>query len=156
MAAGILMLARIGPDARYLTAVLPGAIVFGLGLSALVAPLTATVMASASTQLSGVASGVNNAVARTASLLAVAVLPVAAGLGGHAFADPVAFRHGFVLAMRISAVIVASGGAAAWLTIRDRLADGRPAADRSCVDRRVFCTIGAPPLERRPSLLDAK
>ena len=147
MAAGMLLLARIGPDASYATDVLPGALVFGLGLSATVAPLTATVLASADPRRSGLASGVNNAVARTASLLAVAVLPVAAGLTGEAFRDPELFAGGFRVAMLISAGLVASGGVLAWLTIHDRLLDGRPACDRDTVARRTFCAVDGPPIE---------
>jgi len=147
MATGMLLLARIGPDPSYATDLLPGALVFGLGLSATVAPLTATVMSSADPRRSGVASGVNNAVARTASLLAVAVLPVAAGLTGEAFRDPERFASGYRVAMRISAALVASGGVLAWLTIRDRLRDGRPACDRDQVARRTFCAVDGPPIE---------
>ncbi len=60
-AAGVLLLRRIGPDATYLGDVLPAVLVFGLGLAATVAPLTATVLAAAPDRQAGVASGVNNA-----------------------------------------------------------------------------------------------
>ncbi len=147
MAAGMLLLARVGPHATWVRDVLPGTVVFGLGLSATVAPLTATALSAADSSLSGVASGVNNAVARTAALLAVAVLPVVAGLGGDAFRDPLVFARGFHIAMRISAALVAAGGILAWLTIRDALPDGRPACDRSRLARRSYCAIDGPPAE---------
>jgi hypothetical protein len=79
--------------------VLPAAVVLGLGLSLTVAPLTATVLASASQRHAGTASGVNNAVARSAQLLAVAVIPVAAGIGGADYTVPAAFDAGFDRAM---------------------------------------------------------
>ncbi len=71
---GLLLLVRVGPGADYVTEVLPGVVVFGLGLAATVAPLTATVLASVEPGHSGLASGVNNAVARVAGLLAIAAL----------------------------------------------------------------------------------
>lgn len=151
MAAGMLLLARIGPGASYVTDVLPGAVIFGLGLSLNVAPLTATVLAAADQRYSGIASGVNNAVAQSAALLAVAVLPVVAGLTGDAFRNAELFARGFRLAMWISAALVAVGGALAWLLIRDQLRDGRPACDRqrTRVERRVFCAVDGPPFEGR-------
>ena len=76
-AAGLLLLLRIGPDASWVRHVLPGAVVFGLGLVTFVAPLTATVMGSVDPDQVSTASGVNNAVARTASLAAIAVIPAA-------------------------------------------------------------------------------
>jgi MFS family permease len=71
---GLLLLTRISAHAPYATTVLPGVVVFGLGMAATVAPLTATVLASVEPGHSGVASGVNNAVARIAGLLAIAAL----------------------------------------------------------------------------------
>ena len=71
---GLLLLTRVGPGADYVTAVLPGIVVFGLGMSATVAPLTAAVLGGVDLAHSGVASAVNNAVARVASLLAIAVV----------------------------------------------------------------------------------
>jgi len=71
---GLLMLLMIGTDGDYVTEVLPGILVFGLGLSATVAPLTATVLDSVEERHVGIASGVNNGVSRVAGLLAIAVL----------------------------------------------------------------------------------
>jgi EmrB/QacA subfamily drug resistance transporter len=72
--AGLLLLLQAGRDAPYATTILPGALVFGLGLSVTVAPLTAAVLAGVDEQHAGIASGVNNAVARVAALLAIGVV----------------------------------------------------------------------------------
>ncbi len=73
-AAGTLLLLRIDASADYASQVLPGLVVFGLGLSMTVAPLTSTVLGAVNRDRAGVASGVNNALARVAGLLAVAVI----------------------------------------------------------------------------------
>jgi MFS family permease len=120
MACGTLLLLRVGPGVNYWTDVLPGLTVFGLGLALLVAPLTATVLASAPDEHAGIASGVNNAVARTGSLLAVAALPVAVGLSGAEYADPVAFDAAYRSAVVACAVLLVLGGLLSWATIRQR------------------------------------
>ncbi|KQX72491.1 MFS transporter [Aeromicrobium sp. Root472D3] len=94
-AAGLLLMLRIGDDASFVTDVLPASIVFGIGLTVLVAPLTTAVLAAAPMQQTGIASGINNAVSRTASLLAVAAIPPIAGITGRDFADPAVFGPGF-------------------------------------------------------------
>src|SRR5437588_5270680 len=94
-ACGLLLLLRVGPNASYLTDVLPGVTVFGLGLALIVAPLTTTVLAAAESGHAGIASGVNNAVARAAGLLAVAVLPLIAGISGDDYQHPEAFAAEF-------------------------------------------------------------
>ena len=71
---GLALMGRLDVDADYATDLLPALIVFGLGLSMTVAPLTSTVLAAVDEKHSGVASGVNNAIARIAGLLAIAVL----------------------------------------------------------------------------------
>jgi EmrB/QacA subfamily drug resistance transporter len=119
MSAGVLLLLRVGSDVNYWTDVLPGLTVFGLGLALMVAPLTATVLAAAPDEHAGIASGVNNAVARAGSLLAVAALPVAVGLGGEEYTDPVAFDSAYGSAVVACAVLLALGGAISWVTIRD-------------------------------------
>ena len=109
--AGLLML-RIGPDAAYLTDVLPAAVVLGLGLTILVTPLTATVLAAVESQQAGIASGVNNAVARAAGLMAVAALPVLAGITGDDYTDPSAFADGFRIAIWIAIGLLRRRGGA--------------------------------------------
>ncbi|WP_369132110.1 MFS transporter [Modestobacter sp. I12A-02662] len=118
-AAGLLWLSVVGARSSYWTDVLPGSVVFGLGMSLLVAPLTATVLGAAPDHLAGVASGVNNAVARAAGLLAVAGLPVLVGLSGDDYADPAAFSDGYRAAMWVCAGLMAAGGVIAYATVRD-------------------------------------
>jgi EmrB/QacA subfamily drug resistance transporter len=77
--AGLLLLVRAGRDVPYMSTVFPSMLIFGLGLSITVAPLTAAVLAGVEDEHAGVASGVNNAVARVAGLLAIALLGIAAG-----------------------------------------------------------------------------
>jgi EmrB/QacA subfamily drug resistance transporter len=144
-AVGVLLTLRIGRHASYLLDVLPAVVVFGLGLSATVAPVTATVLSSASARFAGVASGVNNAVARTAGLLAVAVLPLAAGLTGERYRDPVAFAASFRVAMLICAGLLLTGAVLTAVTIRDPVVRRRP-------QRRRHCTLDSPPLERVESV----
>lgn len=113
-AAGLALMARVVPGSTYLSAVLPAVIVFGLGLAITVTPLTSTILASVSEQHVGAASGTNNAISRVAGLLAVAVLPAAAGINtGQSGLGP-----GFSRAMLICAVVCALGGVAALLTVR--------------------------------------
>jgi EmrB/QacA subfamily drug resistance transporter len=118
MSLGTLLLLRVGPDVSYVRDVLPGLTVFGLGLALMVAPLTSTVLAAAPDEHAGIASGVNNAVARAGSLLAVAALPVAVGLSGEEYADPVALDAGYDSAIVACAVLLALGGLISWVTIR--------------------------------------
>jgi EmrB/QacA subfamily drug resistance transporter len=118
IAGGLLLFTAIAPGRSYLTAVLPAVIVFGLGLSCTVAPLTATVLASVDDAELGVASGVNNAAARLAGLLAVAVLPTLVHLDTTL---PAAVLTGRVaVALRICAVLAVIGSAISWLTVGAR------------------------------------
>ncbi len=76
IAVSLLLFARLGGSGDYLTvSVLPASVVFGFGVAIMVVPLTATALAAAPADHAGIASGVNNAVARAAGLIAVAVLP---------------------------------------------------------------------------------
>ena len=108
IAAGLLLMTRIDPGDSYVSSVLPAVIVFGLGLTLVVAPVTATVLAAADARHSGIASGINNAVSRVAGLLAVAVLPLIAGLTGDSFYDPAAMTDGFHVAMVACAALAAA------------------------------------------------
>ncbi|HEX8498699.1 MAG TPA: hypothetical protein VF661_15990 [Actinomycetales bacterium] len=114
----MLLLARVEAGTGYVTGVLPGVLAFGLGMALVAAPLTATVLSAAPDRMAGVASGVNNAVARAGGLLAVAALPVAVGLAGDDYAVPAAFTTGYARAMVACAVLLAAGGVVSWLTIR--------------------------------------
>jgi EmrB/QacA subfamily drug resistance transporter len=147
MAAGMLLLLRLRPDGAYWTTVLPAVLVFGAGLALTVAPLTATVLAGVEDRHSGVASAVNNALSRGAGLLAVALLPAAAGIGGAAYQDPVRFAGGFDTAMVICAGIVAVGGLLAAALVRNQLAPDRPGCPHSGVDRQHHCAVDGPPIE---------
>jgi Na+/melibiose symporter-like transporter len=167
LALGLLLMVRIRPGTTYQSSVLPAAVVFGLGLALTVAPLTATVLAAADVRHSGIASGVNNAVARVAQLLAVAILPVAAGITGDDFADPRAVADGFPVAVLIAAALSLLGAAVAWLTISndvlaveeaadvravEEAAPGRRPSPRSpgaAPERTYHCSVDGPPLRRR-------
>lgn len=113
-AVGLLLMLRIDEDASFWTDVLPASIVFGIGITVLVAPLTTAVLAAAPMEQTGIASGINNAVARTASLLAVAAIPPLAGIAGKNFDDPEVFGPGFQTGTLICVgmLLVASGCAA--------------------------------------------
>lgn len=126
-AAALLLFARIGTDAPYATSVLPAVIVFGLGLTLLVAPLTSTALGSLDDAHAGIASGVNNAVARAASLLAVAVLPLAAGIGAGSLVNPADLQPTYRNAMLISAGLLVVGGAVAFFFVPNRLPAHSPA-----------------------------
>ncbi|MDQ2940396.1 MAG: MFS transporter, partial [Actinomycetota bacterium] len=129
IAVGLLLMTRIDPGDSYVSTVLPAVIVFGLGLTLVVAPVTATVLAAADARHSGIASGINNAVSRVAGLLAVAVLPLIAGLTGDSFYDPAKMVDGFQVAMVACAVLAALGGVLAWLTISSEVLEVVPATD---------------------------
>ncbi|MFD0689263.1 MFS transporter [Actinomadura fibrosa] len=145
-ACGMFLVGRIGEGASYVRDVLPAVAVFGLGLSAVVAPLTATVLATADERHAGVASGVNNAVARAAGLLAVAAIPPLAGLTGDAYDDPAAFSHGFGIAMASCAGLLALGALLSLLTVDDG-ALRRPSGERCQPQARNHCAVGAPQLQ---------
>lgn len=121
IAVAMLLMTRIEPGDSYVGAVLLPMLVFGVGLTLVVAPITATVLAAAEARHAGIASGVNNAVSRVAGLLAVAVLPLIGGLTGDAFYDPQALADGFHVALLATAALSAVGGLIAWLTIDPRV-----------------------------------
>jgi MFS family permease len=117
LAAATAWLSRVDAGSSYWVDVLPPLVVFGLGLAAMVAPLTATVLAAAPDDRAGIASGVNNAVARAGSLFAVAALPVAVGLSGDEYDQPASFAAAYADALLVCAVLLAAGGLVSWLTI---------------------------------------
>ncbi|MBB4982142.1 MULTISPECIES: MFS transporter [Streptomyces] len=141
-AVGMLLMLRVGEDASYVRDVLPAMLVLGLGMTALVAPLTATVLASVDVSRAGLASGVNNAAARAAGLIAVAALPLLAGMGPEAYRSADEFASTFRRAMPMCAGILVVGAAIAWTTMRT------PAAAADChPECKVHCGVQAPPLD---------
>ena len=96
-------------------------LLFGLGLSTTVAPLTSTVLAAAPDHQAGMASAINNDVARVAGLIAVAVLPALAGITPAAYADPACCRPASIGPRSSPASLCAAGGLLALLTIRNPL-----------------------------------
>jgi EmrB/QacA subfamily drug resistance transporter len=132
---GLLLLTRAQPGQGYVSGVLPGAIVFAIGLTITVAPLTTAVLAAVDDHHVGVGSAFNNAVARIAGLLAVAVLPLVATLDT---ASSIAtFDRGYRRSMVICAVVCALGGVISVLTIRkSRPVENVPQASlfQSCND----------------------
>jgi hypothetical protein len=130
--------------------------VFAVGLTLTVAPLTATVLASADVRHAGVASGVNNAVARAAGLLAVAGLPALAGLGEASYHSAPQFNTGFDKAMIISAGLLAAGSVLSGLTIRSDVLNPPGETAAAAPQCRVNCALGAPPLEPAKPLQPAK
>ena len=150
LAVGMLMMATIEPGDSYATGILPAVLVYGAGLTLVVAPVTATVLAAADANHAGVASGINNAVARVAGLMAVAVLPLIAGLTGDAFYDPEAMADGFKVAMVATAALAALGGVVAWFTISADVLDAEPSSDDASTPERAAtdrcCPVAGTPL----------
>jgi EmrB/QacA subfamily drug resistance transporter len=110
MAVSTAALTRIDSDTSYLIDVIVPTIVFGIGLATMVTPLTATALAAVPDHRAGIASGVNNAVARIGSLLAIAVLPVVTGIGPDGFDDATTLRPAYVIAMWVCTGLLAAGG----------------------------------------------
>ncbi len=138
---GLLLFTRVGPNASWISDVLPGALVFAVGLVAFVAPLTATVMAASDPDHVSVASGVNNAIARAASLASLAVVPVVAGLSEASGAREVttAFRSALI----IVAIVAACAGPLCFLGLRSDQRGRRSA-------RRMVCPVDGAPIQPDP------
>ncbi|MEU0241328.1 MFS transporter [Nocardiopsis sp. NPDC006198] len=169
LAAGFVLLSRLGPDAPYLTGVLPGVLLVALGLSTTVAPLTATVLASVSERHAGLASGVNNTFARAAQLIGVAAVPVLAGIGGSGSqgsgsgAASAEIAQGFGPAMLILAGLCVLASLCALALPRGRMPEAAEAAERGAMAEEAgavapraddqplrFCGVAGPPLRSCP------
>ncbi|GAA0578144.1 MFS transporter [Streptomyces crystallinus] len=140
-AGGMLLMLRVGVDASYLRDVLPAVVVLGLGMVTLVAPLTATVLGSVDAGRAGLASGINNAAARAAGLIAVAALPLVAGMSPTAYRSATEFGSTFRRAMPVCAGVLVVGAVLAYATVRRP----RVGCHAEC---RVSCGVAGPPLER--------
>jgi EmrB/QacA subfamily drug resistance transporter len=114
-AAGVAALMRLKPGFSYWAELLPPLLLFSVGLSMIVAPLTATVLADADESDSGIASGVNNAVSRVAGLLGIAAIGVAVATSSNNLTE-----HGYRMAMAITAGLIATGGVIGIAGIRNR------------------------------------
>jgi len=121
--AGYLLMLTTTEDAVYLTQILPGVLLFGLGLAATVAPLTAAILASIPAEDAGIGSAVNNAVSRVAGLVVIACAGVVLG--------PTLDLAGFHRALVLTAVLLALGGVVSWLGVRDRAGTPEPQDLRS-------------------------
>jgi hypothetical protein len=148
-AGGLWWLSRLEPQASYLRSVLPGVLVLGLGLSLTVAPLTSTALGAADERHAGIASGVNNAVARAAGLLAVAVLPLIAGRGAGTLTDPAALAPTYRTAMTWCAGLLLGAAAIASIGVPGRAGGERPAAAARASPVRRHCAIAGTPLHPR-------
>lgn len=109
IAAGMLLMVRIGPGSTYFGSVFPAVLVFGLGLVAVAGPVSAAVLGAAPERDAGVASALNNAIARAGGLLAIAVVPAVAGLTGKSYSDPFALTAGWPVSLSVSAGLAVSG-----------------------------------------------
>ena len=136
-ALGVGWLSQLPRSASYALDVLPPVVLFGLGLSATVAPLTATVLAAVADEHAGLASGINNAVARVGGLLAVAALPLVAGLHGDGYAEPAALVGPYRTAMLGCAALLVAGAALSWAFVRERVV----------ASELRSCPLDAPPLD---------
>jgi EmrB/QacA subfamily drug resistance transporter len=149
---GLVLLSGIDKGDDYLTSILPGVVVFGVGMTIFVAPLTSTVLGALSDDQAGTASAVNNAIARLAQLLASAALPAAAGLTAATAVGSTAYSAAFHDAMLIAAGIAALGGVIAWVTIREgdaRPAPRHPSPSQACTacapDSPALSAVAGPP-----------
>jgi EmrB/QacA subfamily drug resistance transporter len=141
-ACGLLLMLRVGQGASWFTDVLPAMVVFGAGMTLTVSPLTATVLDAAPDRFAGSASGVNNAVARAAGLLAVAIIPGLAGIAGEDYTEPAVLDRGFHIAVIISACLLVTAAVVSFALIRrPRTA---PAAERVRVEECFRCELTAP------------
>ncbi|WP_106400188.1 MFS transporter [Actinocorallia populi] len=137
--AGFALLVRVDEAGTYLTEVFPAVCVFGLGLAITVAPLTATVLAAVPARHAGMASAVNNDVARAASLVAVAVFPALVGITGDAYLHPELFSAGFHSAVLIAGVLCVAAGLLSAVALRDTPCPRTTA--------HHHCALDAPPLD---------
>ena len=146
-------------DSSYVTGVLPAVVVFGLGLVITVAPLTSTAMASVPVDHAGLASAVNNDVARVGGLIAVAVLPALSGITGSAYLHSGQLAGDFRTATLIAGAWCVAGGVLAAIGIRNpklALESELGCADIQHEREYLHCGLDAPPqvVEERTSRPD--
>jgi len=140
-AAGLVLLTRVAPGVSYLSGVLPGILVFGAGITITVAPLTTTALGAVDAHLAGIASGVNNAVARTGQLVAIAAVPLLAGFLPGAAVAGTELVDGLHQVLWIAAAVTTASGALAWATIRNP-----PRAEPAETATQFHCSMVGPPV----------
>ncbi len=143
--AGMVLLTRAPDGSSYAADVLPAVLVLALGLAVTVAPLTATALNAVSPTHAGLASAINNDVARLGSLIAVAVLPTLGGITGLSYLHPDELTRGFQRAVVIAGAWCVAGGVAAAVGIRNPARGTGPAAS-STEDHTTHCALEATPL----------
>lgn len=148
---GLALLRRTATDSSYVSGVLPAVLVFGVGLAITVAPLTATALAAVSDEHSGLASAINNDVARLGSLIAVAVLPALAGITGTSYLHPSELSTQFQTSMLICAALCVTGGIIAAVGItnssqRPPNVGGSGGSRFARRGERFHCALDAAPL----------
>ena len=142
VASGLLAMTRIEVGGTYVADVLPGVLLFGLGICLTVAPLTSTALGSVDEHHTGIASGVNNAVARTGQLVFVASVPLLAGFAPGQMIVGDELLDGFHRVLWISATVIVGAAAISWFGLGPRV---RPPA-RSAEAPPVFhCAAAGPP-----------
>jgi len=145
---GLVLLARVPDSHSYIAGVLPAVLVIALGLAATVAPLTATALNSAPPDRTGLASAVNNDVARIGSLVAVAVLPAVGGISGMSYLHPHLLAHGFQRAVVVAGLLCVLGGLVAALGIVNPRPTG-PGRPVDPMDALTHCALDSTPLVER-------
>jgi hypothetical protein len=143
-ALGVGLLSRVGPGAASALDVLAPVALLGAGLTITVTPLTTTVLGSLADERAGLASGVNNAAARTGGLLLVALLPALTGLGDGGFADPASVGPAFRIAMLVCAGLLVAAALVAALALEGRPTPSGTASSPTCPRRH--CAVDGPPL----------
>ena len=145
---GLALLVRVPESSSYVGGVLPGVLVIACGLATTVAPLTATALNAVSESHAGLASAVNNDVARIGGLIAVAVLPALGGISGLSYLHPHALAHGFQRAVLIAGSWCIVGGVLAAVGIRNpvRRAERDEAEPPEILS---YCALDATPLRER-------
>ncbi|HLW45596.1 MAG TPA: MFS transporter [Acidimicrobiales bacterium] len=144
--AGLALLARAASGSSYPSVVLPAILVFAIGLGVTVAPLTATALGAVSDEHSGLASALNNDVARVGGLVAVAIIPAIAGLSGGAYLHAAPLAHGFRIAIFVTAGWCVIGGLAAAVGIRNPPAARRLRGPLRLRREPISCALDASPL----------
>jgi EmrB/QacA subfamily drug resistance transporter len=151
---GLGLLARTTTDSSYASGVLPAVLVFGLGLAVTVAPLTATALGAVPAEHAGLASALNNDVARLGSLLAVAVLPALAGITGTSYLHPAEFSRGFRTAVVAAGAMCIGGGVLAAVGIRNPSRVQPPAPGVAPASEEIECFSCA--LDSAPSVVTVR